>query len=150
MVCWYVSPVALYGTATNYSKIAWGTGGDGYFADANSLTTSYFPGIHDKTSGSVALKMLVVPIAPCVGNLLCSKNIVLDPCTGIKEATDKALSMVIQPNPAHSNVLITINNPPVTATLNITGMDGRTIHSTPIDSQGKQTMTVQEIGRAHV
>lgn len=141
IVCWYVSPITLYGTATNYSTVAWGTGGDGYFTNSNSLVTDYHPGIHDKTSGSVALKLMVLPIAPCTGIVLSSKNIVLDPCTGIGEEQAKELSLAIQPNPAHSKVLITVTGLQRTANLTITGPEGRMVHTAALDPAGKQTVT---------
>ncbi len=143
IVCWWVSPIALQGNATNYSTLAWGTGGDGYFSNSNSPTTDYYPGIHDKTSGSVSLVLMVVPISPCMGNIHDTKTIVLDPCTGIAEDQGNVLSMAVQPNPAHSKVLLTINKPPRVGTLTITGMDGRTIHSTSIASTGNKSMSVQ-------
>ena len=86
---------------------------------------------------------MVVPISPCIGNIHDTKTIFLDPCTGIVEDPGNVLSMDIQPNPAHSKVSITINKPPSIGMLTITGMDGRTIHSTSIASTGNQSMSVQ-------
>jgi hypothetical protein len=143
IVCWYTSPIALNGTATNFNKLAWGTGGDGYFSDPNSLSTNYFPGMHDKTSGSVSVILLVVPNSPCQGNVTDIKTIVLDPCTGISGAQGYGLSMTVQPNPAHNKALVSISNPPATATLTINSIDGRTVFSTSVASPGKTNVSLQ-------
>ncbi|MEI6684158.1 MAG: T9SS type A sorting domain-containing protein [Bacteroidota bacterium] len=142
-VCWFVSPVPLHGTATNYSKVAWGTGGDGHFSDPNALSTSYYPGIHDKTNGSVSLIMLVVPNAPCLGNISCVKKITLDPCTGIAENHGDDPGIVVMPNPATDKVTITIASPPSTGTLTLTGMDGRILHSETVTSPGRKSKSLQ-------
>lgn len=142
-VCWYLSPVPLYGTAVNYNKIMWGTGGDGRFSDVNAPVTSYYPGIHDKTSGSVDLVMLATPLPPCTQKSLTYKHIVLDPCTGIRETGPDALNVMIQPNPAHDLSAVTVTGLKQPAILIISGMDGRPVHSSKIDPAGKQSVTVQ-------
>jgi len=143
IVCWFVSPVPMYATATNYSKIAWGTGGDGYFSDASSLITNYFPGNNDITSGSVDLVLLALPVAPCASNSFSTKHVVLDPCTGIKEHPFNELSMVIQPNPAHGITLITVTGLQRAAVLTITDMEGRTVYTAKIDPAGKPSVIEQ-------
>ncbi len=142
-VCWFVSPIHLHGTATNYSKITWGTGGDGYFTNPTTLNPDYYPGIHDKTHGSASLVLLVVPNAPCLGNVTSTKNITLDPCTGIEDMHGNESAMVVAPNPAHDQVVVTITNPPATAVLTIAGMDGRNVYSTSIHADGKQVVTLK-------
>jgi hypothetical protein len=142
-VCWYVSPIPLYATATNYGKVTWGTAGDGHFSDAISLTSNYYPGIHDKTSGSVDLRLMVTPVAPCAANLLCSKHIVLDACTGTEEAVAPTVRVTIQPNPAHANVVISIHGLTAKATLSIRGSDGQTVYTSNVDPGGKQDCILQ-------
>ena len=142
-VCWFVSQVHLAATAANYGKVAWGTGGDGSFSNSTSLVTNYLPGPHDKTSGSVDIKLLVTPILPCTSNATSMKHIVFDPCTGIAESTRNVMSISVQPNPAHGMVLIVINGLQRVATLTLTGMTGGTVYTTTIDPCGKQSLTKQ-------
>ncbi|MEI7499021.1 MAG: T9SS type A sorting domain-containing protein [Bacteroidota bacterium] len=143
IVCWYVSPIPMNATATNYSKVAWGTAGDGYFSNSSSLITDYFPGIHDKTSGSVDLGLLVTPISPCVSNYFGTKHIVLDPCTGIAETDASKVKLAIQPNPAYGNVLITINGLKTIGSLRIIGVDGKPVYTASIDPAGKDVVSKQ-------
>ncbi|MEI7983393.1 MAG: T9SS type A sorting domain-containing protein, partial [Bacteroidota bacterium] len=109
IVCWYASPIPIYGIAENYSAFVWGTSGDGYFSNRYVLTPDYFPGMQDKTSGQVDLILVVKPVSPCHGNVQRIKHVVLDPCTGIGEVSENEIKMNIQPNPAHENVILTIS-----------------------------------------
>ena len=148
IVCWYVSPIPMNSSATNYSKVAWGTAGDGYFSNPSSVVTDYFPGILDKTTGFVNLKLLVLPISPCTGNTMSSKHIVLDPCTGVAERDNSDPVLSVYPNPAHDNVSITITGLKKTAALTITGIDGQQIYSKSFDMTGKPTLQIDlEINR---
>jgi hypothetical protein len=141
IVCWYISPIPVNATATSYLRFLWGSTGDGTFTDPLSLTTAYIPGIKDKTSGSADLKLIVWPLAPCSVKATSIKHIVLDPCTGIQEHPYNELNMVIQPNPAHGKVLITLTGLKTAAVLTIT--EGRLIYSVTIDPAGKQSVTEQ-------
>jgi len=141
IVCWYVSPVPLYGTAVNYNKIMWGTGGDGYFSSPTSLVTSYFPGIHDKTSGGVDLIMVATPIPPCTVKSQTIKHIVLDPCTGVPELSSAGLKISIQPNPAHGRSVLTVTGLHKPAAMSVTGMDGRIVYSGTLDPSGNGSVT---------
>jgi hypothetical protein len=143
IVCWYISPVPLYATATNYNQIAWASAGDGYFSDSHSLTSNYFPGIKDKTSGAVLLKLLVTPLAPCSAVSITSKHIVLDPCTLVEEHPAKEPGIVIRPNPAKDKVFVTVTGLQHAAALTITGMEGSLVYSATIDPAGKQPVTEQ-------
>ena len=143
IVCHDVSPVPIVATATNYSKIAWGTGGDGYFSSSSSLITDYFPGVQDLMTGSVALVLMALPISPCVSNSISTKHIVFDPCTGIREHLSSELSMIIQPNPAHGQVTITVTGLQQAAVLTITGLEGHVLHTATIDPAGKQPVIEQ-------
>ncbi|MCX6305054.1 MAG: T9SS type A sorting domain-containing protein [Bacteroidetes bacterium] len=141
IVCWYVSPIPVNATATNYLRFLWGSTGDGTFTDPLSLTTAYIPGIRDKTSGSADLKLIVWPLAPCMQKATSMKHIALDPCTGILENTRSEVKMVIQPNPAHDEVLITVKGLAKEAVLTITGLEGREVYSGSFDPSGKETAT---------
>jgi len=143
IVCSDVSPVPLYGTAVNYSKIAWGTAGDGYFSNSSALVTNYFPGIQDITSGSVDLMLLALPIAPCVVNSHTMKHIVFDPCTGILEHPFNELKLAVQPNPAHGKVFFKITGLQHPGVITITNLEGRIVYSTKIDPDGKRPVSEQ-------
>ncbi|MCX6279964.1 MAG: T9SS type A sorting domain-containing protein [Bacteroidetes bacterium] len=140
IVCWYVSPIPMNASATNYSKVAWGTAGDGYFSNPTSLVTDYFPGIHDKTTGFVDVKLLVLPIAPCEGTALRDKHIVLDPCTGIAENKENGMAITVFPNPANDKVSILITGLQTAALLTITGMDSKPVYSSTVDLPTKPTL----------
>lgn len=47
-------------TAIDYQQLTWTSGGDGNFADANTLHTYYVPGNQDKLTGTVKLTLKIV------------------------------------------------------------------------------------------
>jgi len=55
----------LYGSATNYLSVTWGTSGDGTFDDPTLLNPAYAPGTMDLANGSVILCLSAAPIPPC-------------------------------------------------------------------------------------
>ena len=143
IVCWYISPIPVNATATNYLRFLWGSTGDGTFTNPSSLTTAYIPGIRDKTSGSADLKLIVWPLAPCMNKATSMRHITLDPCTGIQEHPSNELSLAIQPNPAYDKVTVTVTGLQKEAVLTLTGLEGRQVYSATIDPDGKQTVTRQ-------
>ncbi|MDP1623111.1 MAG: T9SS type A sorting domain-containing protein [Bacteroidales bacterium] len=143
IVCWFISPVPINATATNYLRFLWGSTGDGTFTNPLSLTTAYIPGIQDKISGAADLKLIVWPLAPCLNKASSWVHITLDPCTGIGENTRPGLTINIQPNPADDRILITLNGLQQEALLTITGSDGRQVYSGVVEPNGKQTVTQQ-------
>jgi hypothetical protein len=143
IVCWYISPIPVNATATNYLRFLWGSTGDGTFTDPSSLTTEYIPGIRDKTTGSADLKLIVWPLAPCMNKATSMRHITLDPCTGIQEHPSNELNLAIQPNPAFDKVTITITGLQKEAVLTLTGLEGRQVYSGTIAPEGKQTVTKQ-------
>ncbi|MCF8365795.1 MAG: T9SS type A sorting domain-containing protein [Bacteroidales bacterium] len=50
---------------TNQASVLWETSGDGYFSDAASVTSEYFPGSQDINTGEVELTITALPIANC-------------------------------------------------------------------------------------
>jgi hypothetical protein len=142
-VCWYISPIPVNATATSYLRFLWGSTGDGTFSDPTVLTTSYIPGIKDKTSGSVSLKLIVWPLAPCQDKATDMMHIVLDPCTGMRENTGGDMQVTVRPNPAHDKVLVTVAGLRGTAQFTITGMQGMQVHSGTIYPSGTEPEVVQ-------
>jgi len=55
----------LAGSAINATTILWTTQGDGTFANANTLTAKYYPGINDKANGSFTLVLTAGAVSPC-------------------------------------------------------------------------------------
>lgn len=55
----------LSGSAQHHASTQWSTTGDGTFADAASLTTTYTPGPADLLAGTVTLTLTSDPITPC-------------------------------------------------------------------------------------
>ncbi len=123
-VCWYVSPVYLNSYAYNYNKIAWATSGDGHFTDPTSPNSGYIPGMHDKTSGSVILRLLVTPFIPCTNNSLNIVTITLDPCTAIPENESQDLSISLSPNPAHGMTKLTVRGISAESTADLLSLEG--------------------------
>jgi hypothetical protein len=142
-VCWFVTPIPVNATATNYQRFLLGTTGDGKFTNPGSLITDYIPGIYDKTKGSVDLKLIVWPHAPCMQKATSIKHIILDPCTGMQEAARAEPVLNIQPNPAHESVLVTITGLKRPGVLTVTGMEGRVIFSCIVEPSGKYTVSKQ-------
>lgn len=58
-------PIQLNGYAENYSSVRWTSTGNGTFSNENSLTTIYYPGTSNISSGSAVLTLTVYPISPC-------------------------------------------------------------------------------------
>ncbi|MFZ4520077.1 MAG: T9SS type A sorting domain-containing protein [Bacteroidales bacterium] len=143
IVCWYVSPIPINATATNYLRFLWGSTGDGTFTDPSSLTTAYIPGIRDKTSGGADIKLIVWPLAPCLNKASSMRHFTLDPCTGIRESGSGGPTIVVQPNPAHDKVVLTVTGLLQAAEFTITGMEGRKVFSGTIDPAGKQEAVKQ-------
>ncbi len=141
IVCWYVSPIPINATATSYLRFLWGSLGDGTFTDPSSLTTAYIPGIKDKTSGGVDLKLIVWPLAPCLNKASDMIHIALDPCTGIPENLSNKWNITVLPNPAHEQVVLTINNLNQKAVLTISSLEGRQVFSSVINPSENQPAT---------
>ncbi|MCK9422953.1 MAG: T9SS type A sorting domain-containing protein [Bacteroidales bacterium] len=148
IVCWYTSPIPVFGMAENCSAKVWGTSGDGYFSDRFALDTDYFPGLQDKISGQVQLILFVKPVAPCEGNVMSIKHVVLDPCTGIEEISAKEIQMNVKPNPAHEIVTLTvtgIKNERVT--ISVIDPAGQTLSSFEIEPTDHQFVTSFDVSR---
>jgi hypothetical protein len=120
--CTYIDSVPLNGNASGVLSIKWSTTGDGSFSDETNLNTFYFPGINDKMTDSVNLKLHGIPQPPCQ-QVSSVKQIVFMPCPGIGELHPVTLLFDAFPNPSRgwvhikmsgfsiSPVLIQIINP---------------------------------------
>ena len=142
IVCWYTSPIPMNAAAVNYSKVAWGTVGDGAFTNPSSITTDYLPGIRDKQNGGVDVRLMVVPLPPCYGNVLKTKHITLDPCTGVSEPGAGNNVLTVHPNPASDKVSVSFPEVRNSARLTITSADGRQVFATGIEPDGKAARSI--------
>jgi hypothetical protein len=134
IVCWYVTSVDLQGTITpNYKAIGWVTEGTGSFTNASALTTQYLPTLNDKLAGSVVLKLIAIPNLPCTGNVISTKTVVFDQCTGLTEPVKGETSLTVQPNPARNIVHIILTELGKEASaLTITTPEGKAVYSEEI------------------
>ena len=140
-VCWYTSPIEINGQAENYRLISWQTSGDGIFSNNSSLTTLYYPGITDKTSGGAVLTLIALPLPPCQGNVISAKHITLDPCTGINGMGNNPLTFEIYPNPAQKFVFVKLKEGlSKPANLNLFNQSGTVIYSVTLP-EGKLPVT---------
>ncbi|MCX6276898.1 MAG: T9SS type A sorting domain-containing protein [Bacteroidetes bacterium] len=141
-VCWYVITVDVHGTASNYKVIGWTTTGTGTFTNASSLNTVYNPTLADKIAGSVDLNLVAIPNLPCSGNVISSKHVVFDVCTGINGQPSDTPALLLQPNPAHSSVAITTSGISGSqADLSIKSLDGKVVYSENVTLTGKPSVT---------
>jgi len=133
-VCWYVTSVDLHGSGSNYNQFSWDTDGSGSFTNALSFETTYLPSLNDKIAGSVDLQLVASSIAPCTGNVISTKHVVFDVCTGTPGPTATQPGLLIQPNPSHGTVTIGIRGiNSGTSVLLITSTDGKTLFMEDID-----------------
>lgn len=144
IVCWYTSPVPINASATGYQRFLWGSLGDGHFTDPNALTTAYVPGIKDKTTGYADLKLIVWPLTPCLDKASDMMRIVLDPCTGIGEASHQGLQLAVGPNPTGGKAVFTVTGLSGRAEVTITSVAGRVV-TRMVDIRGENGKWAQEV-----
>ncbi|MBE0639148.1 MAG: immunoglobulin domain-containing protein [Bacteroidales bacterium] len=65
----------MVGSAGGYWFVFWTTAGDGFFSDANLLSTNYFPGTNDKLNGQVRLFLTVYQSPPDFQSLTDTVNV---------------------------------------------------------------------------
>jgi hypothetical protein len=85
-------------TATNYQTLQWITTGDGTFADATALATSYTPGAGDAVLGEIKLVLQVQPMSPCSSPVIDDLILTVQACQSITiPAGWSGLSSWLQP-----------------------------------------------------
>jgi hypothetical protein len=136
--CVSVTGIPLHGLATGYSSVLWTTSGDGTFASATSLNTTYNPGAGDKTNLLVNLTLTASPLAPCTNAATSTRIIHFDPCgVGIPGLTGYTFSFSLHPNP--STGIFTINSSSVNnedVMIRIIDMSGKTVLNEKISVSG--------------
>jgi len=141
IVCWYVTQVALHGSATNYKQFGWSTTGSGTFSSTSSFETTYFPSLDDKLAGYVDLKLTANSNAPCTGNVTSVKRVTFDVCTGTGSTSTMEPALLIQPNPAHEKVAIGIRGiASGSAVLSIANLEGKTVFNETIEASASPVL----------
>jgi len=129
-VCSAIQSIELHGTASSYKMFGWGTTGDGYFSDPETLNTTYTFGPHDYQVDSVDLILVAFAIGPCTGKVTSTKHVTIDPCSGILETATDDPYLLIQPNPARESVRIIIHGViNKSALITLTNMKGQIFFS---------------------
>jgi hypothetical protein len=145
-VCWYVTSVALHGSATNYKQFAWSTAGSGSFTNTSTFETTYLPSLDDKLAGFVDLKLVCSSNLPCTGNVTGVKRVTFDVCTGIAGQNNTEPGLLIQPNPAHNSVSFGIKGIAAgSSLLSITSIDGKVVYSDAIESSATPVTKTMDI-----
>jgi len=126
----FVPSISLHGIAFNYRLIGWATTGDGSFSDPSALITTYVPGNGDRNSGSVDLQLVALPVLPCTGNVISTMHVTFDEFVAVAEQDKNNLALTLQPNPARSNVAVTIiGYKNLAAQLTLTNISGKLVYS---------------------
>jgi len=134
--------VNLYGEATDYLSVLWTTTGDGNFWKDTLLTSYYYPGPVDLTTG-VILTLTVTPRPTCTEVASDDMTIHFVPAVGVPEAGAEAFSLFLMPNPTKG--LVTMNlkglNGFETA-VSITTLQGKYVHREVI-AEGQNSVSSQ-------
>ena len=109
--CDYTDKILLEGRASGVVSVKWTTSGDGIFSDEASLITDNFPGVNDKSLGSVSLKLAGIPQPPCPQASLV-KHITFQPCPGIGEWAPGTPYFDVFPNPSGGRFYIKLTGFP--------------------------------------
>jgi hypothetical protein len=75
--------VTVSATAGNTSAVLWQTSGDGTFANATAIATTYFPGGNDISAGTVQLTITGSAVIPCLVSATDAMDIVINYCQDI-------------------------------------------------------------------
>ena len=129
-ICSYHGSIDLFGQASSYRVIGWGTTGKGHFSSTTALNTTYYFAPQDYTKDSIDIVLMVLPLSPCKQMFISTMHVKLDPCNGIDEENSKTCDLTVQPNPASGSTVVTITNldkKPVT--LSIINTNGQTVYS---------------------
>jgi hypothetical protein len=146
-VCSWVTSVPVSGIVANARSFRWGSYGDGYFAFPLALNTSYIPGPEDRSNGFADLVLTAYSKPPCSGKMQDLKHLVIDACTSVPDSKKNELRIEINPNPASEFVNITIKGLRENAMITITGMDGSTLGSFPVEPSGQKLTKQLDISR---
>jgi hypothetical protein len=144
-VCWYVTEVELNGSASNYNQIGWVSSGTGTFSNVTSPASIYYPSLNDKIAGSVDLRLVATSQAPCTGNVADTVHVVFDVCASVPGQTSQEPALMIQPNPAHGSVTISIRGVNEPSTLTITSMEGKTMLSENIEGSASTVLKQMDL-----
>jgi hypothetical protein len=99
----------LHGLAGDYSTVQWTSNGDGSFANATALVTTYTPGAGDVSNGQVQLTLTAQAMEPCSGQDADNVTVFVDPTVGIGQSryTDNLVKII--PNPSDGRFMVQIS-----------------------------------------
>jgi hypothetical protein len=100
----------LHGEPGDFSEVEWTTAGDGTFANASSLVTTYTPGSGDITNQSVQLTLTVTAMTPCEGQDSDNVTIIIDPTVSVDKLNLELPTFSIVPNPSDGKFRIEMAN----------------------------------------
>jgi hypothetical protein len=143
--CVTITQIPLSGTATNNASVQWSTSGDGTFSSTTSLSTIYYPGTGDKTTGSVNLILTATPVAPCPGNAVSTKHITFDPCNGVPVLTGNSFSVVISPNPSHGVFSISAGVSPTAGKVTVSDTRGKVVVTEMLPASGNLNFDMSDL-----
>jgi hypothetical protein len=122
--CRHIDEIFLNGSAETYISVKWITSGDGTFADPFALSTTYTPGMKDRSDSIIDLNLIVYPQPPCP-EVSSHKLIRMVTCSGIPNIKPGSNSLSIYPNPSQGKFTVTF--PQDALLLEISDLQGKII-----------------------
>jgi len=137
VVCNWANSFWLGGASTFFSAVQWVTSGDGTFSTPTQLSTIYYPGSGDKSTGWVNIYLTAYPVSPCSNSSSAAKHVVFDPCTGVENHAAGSLQLAVRPNPASGFVNISVEGlKEGSFTYSVIATDGRVLFTEQPSVQG--------------
>jgi hypothetical protein len=133
----FSTSIALHGIASNYHYTGWSSTGNGHFSDIHLLNPTYTFGTHDHAVDSVDLQLVVFANSPCMGKIISTRHIKMNPYTGIPENSAPDQSVTLEPNPATTFLTVVmkgLGNSPVL--LSLSNTSGQTLYSEQLPASG--------------
>jgi hypothetical protein len=99
-------------------------------------------------NGSVNLNLVAIANLPCTGNIMSTRHVTFDVCTGVGGEPTTEPAFVLQPNPATDMVtFIASGKSEGASTLIITGTNGTTMLEMPIELNGNRLSKQIDLSR---
>jgi hypothetical protein len=119
----------LHGQAGDFSTVEWTSNGDGSFANASDIVTTYSPGSGDISNGQVQLTLTAQAMEPCEGEDADNVTIFIDPTVGIGQSrfTDNSVKIIPNPSNGQFSVQITRRDKAENFTFSVLDYTGRII-----------------------
>ena len=147
-ICAWAGALELHGQASSYRYFVWGSFGDGEFEDDYALETLYYPGEQDRANGGTKIVLVAFAQSPCLGKIMDTLNLVIDPCTGMDDPRPEEMRLAILPNPASAQATLMITGIRAQqGTMTITSIEGKKVHQGLLEiSEGRHETTLDLSG----